>query len=119
MIALIAIKKEGTAHKPALPAMHLHIDCLRTASGPENFGFRAHLYTPSERVPPMIRCLEKITKPTLSAPRSLWVRTYAGMAALCDFWDSGWGDPGFPHCVYFFFSSGVAENALGSVLTIA
>ena len=20
------------------------------------------------------------------------------MAALCDLWDPGWGDPGFPHC---------------------
>ena len=22
---------------------------------------------------------------------------YAGMAALCDLWDPGWGDPRFPH----------------------
>ena len=30
--------------------------------------------------------------------RSVWMRCYASMAALCDLWDSGWVDPGFPQC---------------------
>ena len=26
------------------------------------------------------------------------------MAALCDLWDPGWGDPGFPHCALLLHS---------------